>query len=82
MPQTAVRVSIHRLREMDAKHMRLWATPGEAEPYWAEAPRFPIDVEVALPQDFISAHGYTAMAQVPADRILEFMVEMPSMPMA
>lgn len=82
MSQAPVRVSIDQLRTMESRHMRLWATPGEAAPYWGTTPRFPIDVEVALPRDFLSANGYTAMAEVPPDHVLEFMVEMPPMPMA
>lgn len=82
MPQTPMRVSVEQLRAMEAGKMKLWATPGEAAPYWGATPRFPIDVEVALPHDFLSANGYTSMAEVPPDRMLEFMVEMPPMPMA
>ena len=80
MPIATVRIAIDELRQMEREGKRLWATPGEAEPYWAEQPRFSFDDEVAAPEDFLSANGYTAMAEVPADHMLEFMVEMPPPP--
>jgi hypothetical protein len=80
MPMATVRIAIDELREMERQGKRLWATPGEAEPYWAEQPRFSFDDEIAEPEDFLSANGYNAMAEVPADRVLEFMVEMPPPP--
>jgi len=80
MPQVPVRVSVDQLKDMERRGMRLWGTPGEGEPYWAAEPRFPIDEGLAEPEDFLSANGYTDMAQVPPDRVLEFMVEMPAPP--
>lgn len=80
MPQVPVRISVDELKRMEREHKTLWATPGEGEPYWAERPRFEFDVGMAVPEDFLSANGYTAMAEVPQDQELEFMVEMPSPP--
>lgn len=80
MPQVPVWISVSELQEKERAGERLWGTPGEGEPYWAKEPRFPIDEGLAEPEDFLSANGYTAMTQVPADHVLGFMVEMPAPP--
>jgi hypothetical protein len=66
-----------QLEAMEREGMKLWGTPGEGEPYWAKEPRFSFDEGLAVSEEILSANGHMAMTGVSADRVLEFMVEMP-----
>lgn len=58
MTTITIEITGERLKAMDDNEMKVYATPGSSQPYWASRASFTYDECVARPQDFLDEAGY------------------------
>jgi hypothetical protein len=56
--KVTVTETLNDLARADSNGLRLWATPGASEPYWASNASFMYDKVVATVRDFAEAAGF------------------------